>query len=145
MVLLHPCGVLRSILLSLGQREAICLRDWEVILLHSLRSKSVILSLRTCVRVCVCICKCVHVCGWLCGQVLTVIQKNHRFNSHQLPLEKRKNIFLHSAPNPGSSKIVNWGPGLGWGRTRPLAVPNSTMEGHSQCSCECLAWLHEFV
>ena len=39
---------------------------------------------------------------------------------------KKNSIFLHLAPNPGPSKIVNWEPGLGWGRTRPLAVPNST-------------------
>ena len=85
--------------------------------------------------------------------------KDHRFKSHQLPQEKKKktSFFLHLAPNPGPSKIVNWEPGLGWGRTRPLAVPNSTevqvgtlgahttVEGHSQCSCECLAQLQEFV
>ena len=29
------------------------------------------------------------------------------------------------APNPGPSKIVDWEPVLGWGRTRPLAIPNS--------------------
>ena len=55
--------------------------------------------------------------------------KDHRFKSHQLPQEKKKkktSFFLHLAPNPGPSKIVNWEPGLGWGRTRPLAVPNST-------------------
>ena len=51
------------------------------------------------------------------------------------------------------SKIVNWGPDLGWGRIRPLAVPNSTedfrcphhLEGHSQRSCECLARLQELI
>ena len=54
--------------------------------------------------------------------------KDYRFKSHQLPQEKKikKCFFLHLAPNPGPSKIVNWEPGLGWGRTRPLAVPNST-------------------
>ena len=57
--------------------------------------------------------------------------KDHRFKSHQLPQEEKKKqrktfFFLHLAPNPGPSKIVNWGPGLGWRRTRPLAVPNST-------------------
>ena len=52
--------------------------------------------------------------------------KDHRFKSHQLPPEEKTNIFLHLAPNPGPSKILNWGPGLGWGRTRPLAMPNST-------------------
>ena len=54
--------------------------------------------------------------------------KDHRFKSHQLPQEEKKktSFFLHLAPNPGPSKIVNWEPGLGWGRTRPLAVPNST-------------------
>ena len=56
----------------------------------------------------------------LCGQVVKALDcqsKDHRFKSHQLPLEgKNKNIFLHLAPNPGPSKIVNWGPGLGWGR-----------------------------
>ena len=81
MVFLHPCGVLRSILLSLGQREAICLREWEVTLLHSLRSKSVILSLRTCVCVyvccvcmcvvCECVCVCVRVCVHACIYVCT--------------------------------------------------------------------------
>ena len=55
--------------------------------------------------------------------------KDHRFKSQvQTPPvttgEKKK--FLHLAPNPGPSKIVNWEPGLGWGRTRPLAMPNST-------------------
>ena len=35
-------------------------------------------------------------------------------------------FLLHLALNPGPSKIVNWEPGLGWVRTRPLAVPNST-------------------
>ena len=34
-------------------------------------------------------------------------------------------VCVHLAPNPGPSKIVNWEPGLGWGTTRPLAVPNS--------------------
>ena len=55
--------------------------------------------------------------------------KDHRFKSHQLPQEKKikkQFYFLHLAPNSGPSKIVNWEPGLGWGRTRPLAVPNST-------------------
>ena len=37
--------------------------------------------------------------------------KDHRFKSHQLRLEKT--FFLHLAPNPGPSKIVNWGPGVG--------------------------------
>ena len=40
--------------------------------------------------------------------------------------EKQASFFLHLAPNPSPSKIVNSGPGLGWGKTRPLAVPNST-------------------
>ena len=51
--------------------------------------------------------------------------KDHRFKFHQL-LQEKKKIFLHLAPNPGPSKIVNWEPSLGCGRTRPLAVPNST-------------------
>ena len=63
--------------------------------------------------------------------------KDHRFKSHQLPQEKKK-IFLHLAPNPGPSKIVNWEPGLGWGRTRPLAVPNSTeVQVGLLCVCVC--------
>ena len=40
--------------------------------------------------------------------------------------EKKTSFFLHLAPNPGPSKIVNRGPSLGWGRTRPLVVPNSS-------------------
>ena len=41
--------------------------------------------------------------------------------------KKKTSFFLDLAPsNPGLSKIVSWWPGLGWGRTRPLAVPNST-------------------
>ena len=57
--------------------------------------------------------------------------KAHKFKSHQLPLEKK--IFFNLATNPGISKIVNLGPGSGWGKTRPLAVSNSgahtTMRG----------------
>ena len=87
-------------------------------------------------------------------QALDCQSKDHSFKSHQLPQEKKKaSFFLHLAPNPGPSKIVNWEPGLGWGRTRPLAVPISTEvqvglsvpTPHCQCSCECLAQLQEFV
>ena len=59
-----------------------------------------------------------HVCK-LCDQVVKTINGKIAGSSfNQLPSP------ISTQPNP--SKIVNWEPGLGWGRTRPLAVPNST-------------------
>ena len=66
--------------------------------------------------------------------------KDPRFKFHQLSLAIRTSFFLHLALSLGPSKIVNWGPGLGWGRTRRLTgftVAHTTVEGHSQCSYEC--------
>ena len=55
------------------------------------------------------------------------------------PTSYHRSYFLHLAPNPGPSKIVNWEPGLGWGRTRPLAVPNSTeVQVGLLCVCVCV-------
>ena len=65
----------------------------------------------------------------MCGQVVKALDcqlKDHRFKSHQLPPEKKKKHLSPLGTQPGPSKTVNWGPGLGWGRTRPLAVPNSS-------------------
>ena len=81
-----------------------------------------------CACACVCVCVCVSDCvaKWL--KHLTVNRKitGSSPTSYHRRKKKKKSFFLHLAPNPGPSKIVNWGPGLGWGRTRPLAVPNSS-------------------
>ena len=69
--------------------------------------------------VCVCVSDCVA--KWL--KHLTV---NRKITGSSPTSYHWRKIFLHLAPNPGPSKIVNWGPGLGRGRARPLAVPNST-------------------
>ena len=73
------------------------------------------------------------VCVWLCGQVVKALgwqSKDHRFKSYSYHWikyrKKKKKTFFTWHPTQATSKIVNWGPGLGWGRTRPLAVPNST-------------------
>ena len=55
---------------------------------------------------------------------LTVNRKITGSSPTKYHRRKKKGHPLFS--NPGPSKIVNWEPGLGWGRTRPLAVPNST-------------------
>ena len=78
------------------------------------------------VCVCVCVCTPVHVCVAMWLKHIDCQLKDHRFKSHPLGLEEKKSIFLHLAPNPGPSTIVNWVAGSGWGRTRPLAVLNST-------------------
>ena len=77
-----------------------------------------------------------------------------RSKSHQLPLDKKN---LHLAPHPRPSKTANWGPCLGGGWTRPLAVPYSVqarvglqvptpwLEGVCQSSCEYLAHFQDFV
>ena len=103
----------------------------------------------------VCVCASDCVAKWL--KHLTVNQKITGSSPTSYHLRK-KSFFLHLAPNPGPRQVVNWGPGLGWGRTCPLVVPNSTevqvglrvptpqQRGiASHCSCECLAWLQEFV
>ena len=77
---------------------------------------------------------CTYIYVYIKVKALDCQSKDHRFKSHQLPPEKKKKKKHLSfstwhptqARNPGPSKIVNWGPGLGWGRTRPLAVPNSS-------------------
>ena len=81
--------------------------------------------------------------------------------SHPVPLEKNLQLAPHLLYmcTVGPNQTVNCGPGLGWGWTKPLAVPYSTkaqvgvwvltpwLEGISQCSYDYdhLAQLQEFV
>ena len=73
-----------------------------------------------CERECVCVCvymyKCVSV--WPSGQSARKVAGS----SPTSTTGERKNLSP-LALYPGPSKIVNWEPGLGWGWTRPLAVP----------------------
>ena len=85
-----------------------------------------------------CVCVCVCVAKWL--KHLTVNQKI----TGSSPTSYHWRIFLHLAPNPGPSETVNWEPTLGWGRTRPLAVPritgdHTTVKGHSSAPVSCFA------
>lgn len=87
----------------------------------------------------------VEALDWLCGRVIHCQSKDPRFKFHQLSLAIRTSFFLHLALSLGPSKILNWGPGLGWGRTRRsfhwgtggTMGAHTTVEGHGQCSCEC--------
>jgi len=137
MVFLHPWGALRSIFLSLGQREAIRLRLSEETSLHSLRSKSVMPSCRT-LCVCACLCVCVHacvgvhMCVWVCvcglvhaytGCIYSDLSLGRTVGFPKLYIIKSCFAYDSGKNTPATLHTTLWTAGL-------PAIPTDLLKGH---------------